>query len=105
MQRKELNDKLNKARVSWKYIWDLIEQVLKEYPGYELKFLLYKYQVELDSNLRKMEYIEQRINDEILQLDKEEYHSVEQLLSWISTDHIAKTIFIDNILKKRRQNE
>lgn len=100
MQKEELKKKLKLARQSWQYVWELISRMLEKDISFELKQLLFQYQVELDSNFKKMDYIEEKLGDEDLILSEEETYSIDQLLSWISTDHQAKTIFIDNILKR-----
>lgn len=99
MQRKELKAKLKKAYISWNYIWDFIENLLKNEPAYRLKELLFRHQVELDSNYKKMEVVKQRLNDGSVLLTDEEYYSLDQLLSWLITDHQAKALFIDNFIK------
>lgn len=99
MQKEELKKKLEKAKSSWQYIWDLIDKLLKEGVDYYVKELLFRYQVELDSNFRKIDEIENKLSDKEIVLTKEEYYSVDQLLSWITTDHAAKALFIDNLLR------
>ena len=101
MQREELKSKLRKVKISWQYVWDLLDKLLKENPDYYLKELLFMYQVELDSHLRKIEVLEQKIKYEPIKLNEEEIFSADQLLSWMITDHQAKAIFIDNLLKSK----
>lgn len=99
MQRKELKARLKKTYTSWNHIWDFIENLLKNEPAYRLKELLFRYQVELDSNYKKMEVVEQRLNDESVLLTDEDYYVLDQILSWLIADHQAKTLFIDNFIK------
>ena len=100
---KNLKSSLNKGRQSWHYIWNLINKVLdasSELP-YATKNYLFQCQVLLDSNeklLDKYEIIINALRGDSLTND--EYENISQVLRSIITDHQAKAISIDNILKK-----
>ena len=99
MQKDDLKEKFKKTKISWQYVWDLINNLLEKNPDYHLKELLFMYQVELDSHMKKIEGVEKNIYDDSIHLTKEEKYSIDQLLSWIITDHQAKALFIDRFMQ------
>ena len=99
---KNLKSSLNKGRQSWHYVWNLIDKVLSTYKNmpYHAKNYLFQCQVLLDSNeklLDKYETIINELREDLLTSD--EYENISQILRSLITDHQAKAISIDNILK------
>ena len=98
-----LKSSLNKGRQSWHYVWNLIDKILntnKDLP-YHVKNYLFQCQVFLDSNeslLDKYETIINELKENLLTND--EYEDISQVLKSLITDHQAKAISIDNILRK-----
>lgn len=99
---KNLKSNLNKGRQSWHYVWNLINKVLSTYEDmpYYTKNYLFQCQVLLDSNeklLDKYEIIINELKESLLTSD--EYENISQVLRSLITDHQAKAISIDNILR------
>ena len=102
---KNLKSTLNKGRQSWHYVWNLIDKVLSTYDDmpYHTKNYLFQCQVLLDSNEKLLDKYETVINElkEDL-LTNDEYENISQVLRSLITDHQAKAISIDNILRKEK---
>ena len=100
---KNLKSSLNKGRQSWYYVWNLIDKVLntnKDLP-YHIKNYLFQCQVFLDSNEKLLDKYEIIINKlKECSFTNDEYENISQVLSSLTTDHQAKAISIDNILRK-----
>ena len=99
---KNLKSSLNKGRKSWYYVWNLIDKVLSTYNdiSYHIKNYLFQCQVLLNSNeklLDKYETIINELKEDLLTND--EYENIGQVLRSLITDHQAKAILIDNILR------
>ena len=102
---KNLKSSLNKGRQSWHYVWNLINKVLDTSSelSYIIKNYLFQCQVFLDSNeklLDKYEIIINELKEDSLSSD--EYENIGQVLRSIITDHQAKAISIDNILREEK---
>ena len=100
---KNLKSSLNKGRQSWHYVWNLIDKILntsKDLP-YHIKNYLFQCQVFLDSNEKLLDKYETIINElKENSLTNDEYENISQVLRSLITDHQAKAISIDNILRK-----
>jgi len=99
---KNLKSSLKKGRQSWHYVWNLIDKVLSAYDDipYYVKNYLFQCQVLLDSNEKLMDKYETIINElREDSLASDEYENISQVLRSLITDHQAKAISIDNILK------
>lgn len=99
---KNLKSSLHKGRQSWRYVWNLIDKVLnaRQDLPYHTKNYLFQCQVLLDSNEKLLDKYEITIN-EIKEgsLTNDEYENISQVLRSLITDHQAKAISIDNILR------
>ena len=57
-----LENKLNKAREGWSYLWNLLEkEAVRDKVKTGVLAVLYKYQVELYSTKYKLDFIEKKI--------------------------------------------
>lgn len=102
----QLKSKLLQAKSSWIFVWETIEKALEAYPNmsYLAKHYLFQCQVFLDSNQKLMEKYEEIINSfKESTMSDEDYEYTEQVLNNLITDHQAKAISIDNILRKEKE--
>ena len=99
---KNLRLKFKKAKEGFKFVSESIELALskKQTLSYTAKHYLYQYQVLLESNKHLMEKYEEEINKLQEDVSEEEYEYICRVLNSLITDHQAKAISIDNILRK-----
>ncbi len=100
---KNLKSSLSKGRQSWHYVWNLIDKILKNNQDlpYHTKNYLFQCQVFLDSNESLLDKYETIVNElKEGSLTNDEYENISQVLRSLITDHQAKAISIDNILRK-----
>ena len=98
----QLKSKLLQAKSSWIFVWETIEKALEAYPDmpYLPKHYLFQCQVFLDSNQKLIEKYQETISRfKESSLSDKEYEYTDQVLNNLITDHQAKSISIDNILK------
>ena len=94
-----LEDKLNKAKEGWNYLWNLLEkEAIRGKVKKEVLAVLYQYQVELYSTKYKLDYIENKIKDP--KLSNEDKEILHDALSMHITNFQAIAFTIENLLKE-----
>ena len=94
----DLENKSNKAKEGWNYLWNLLEkEAIRDKVKTEILAILYKYQVELHSTKYKLEFIEKKIKDS--KLSNEDQEILHDALSMHITSFQAIAFTIENLLR------
>ncbi len=92
-----LENKLNKAKEGWNYLWKLLEKEAKrDKVKTDILAVFYKYQVELDATKHKLENIENKIQD--WNLSEEDKEVLNDALSMHISNFQAIALTIENLL-------
>ena len=95
-----LENKLNKAKEGWNYLWNLLEkESVRGQLKTEILALLYRYQVELYSTKYKLDNIEEKIKSSTL--SSEDRELVSDALSIHISNFQAIALTIENLLREQ----